>query len=159
MSLKYRATKFDLANEIQVKALMESAWNCKLHHFPHLFAVDWYAERDDKIKAFVEFKQRSFKSTERKIVHLNTAKKFWALSRFSYIAPAFFVVRFADGVVKFIDVSKVDDQKREIAGEYNRWGPGKHDLEEMICVPIADMIELKKPPRVIQGASTTKGTK
>lgn len=142
MSLRYRATARDLANEDAVAVEIQEKWQCKLTHLPHLFHVDWMAERNDKLVAFIEFKQRTYKASDKPFVHLNTAKKYKYLSMLSYTAPAFFVVRFADGVTKYINVNHIDDSKRVIAGEYNRWGPGKHDLEEMIVIPLSQMTDL-----------------
>ena len=142
MSLSYRASQKDLDNEAAVASEIQDKWDCKLTHLPHLFHVDWMAERKNKLVAFVEFKQRTYAASNRPYVHLNTAKKYRYLSMLSYVAPAFFVVRFADGVTKFINVKDIDDSKREISGEYNRWGPGKHDLEEMIIIPLRDMNDL-----------------
>lgn len=142
MSLKYRATAQDLENEARVAAEIEEKWNCKLTHLPHLFHVDWMAERNDKLVGFIEFKQRTYKASEKPYVHLNTAKKYRHLSMLSYTAPAFFVVRFADGVTKWVNVNDIDDSHRTVSGEYNRWGEGKHDLEEMIIIPLRDMNDL-----------------
>lgn len=142
MSLSYRATAADLANEAAVAAEIEQKWNCKLTHLPHLFHVDWMVERNDKLVGFIEFKQRTYKAAEKPYVHLNTAKKYRYLSALSYTAPALFVVRFADGVTKWINVSEIDDNNRTVSGEYDRWGPGKHDLEEMIVLKLEDMNDL-----------------
>lgn len=142
MSLAYRATAHDLDNEARIAAEIEQAWQCKLTHLPHLFHVDWFAERKDKLVAFIEFKQRTYAASEKPYVHLNTAKKYRYLSGLSYIAPALFVVRFADGVTKWVNVADIDDSARVTAGEYNRWGPGKHDLEEMILIPLEEMNDL-----------------
>jgi hypothetical protein len=61
----------------------------------------------------------------------------------SQVAPAFFVVKWADGVIKYIDITKVDATTTHLMGEYNRWGEGRHDLEECIRVPIANMTPLQ----------------
>lgn len=142
MTTKYRATQQDLDNEAAVAAEIEKKWQCKLHHLPHLYHVDWLVERNDKIIGFIEFKQRKYSAADRSYIHLNTAKKYKHLSMLSYIAPAIFMARFADGVTKYINVADIDDSHREVSGEYNRWGPGKHDLEEMIRIPLGDMQNL-----------------
>lgn len=139
----YRATAEDFANEDAAQALIEQAWNCQLHHLPALFHVDWYAERGDKLVAWVEFKQRKLPSTQMLYVILNVNKKYKHLMALSQVAPAFFVVKWADGVIKYIDIKKVDATTTHMMGEYNRWGDGRHDLEECIRVPIADMTLLQ----------------
>ena len=138
-SLDYRATPKDLTNEIQLQADIEKAWDCKLHHLPHLYHVDFYAERDDNLVAWVEVKQRSCSSTKYRTVFMNTGKKFRHLNALSNTAPAMFVVRWADGVTKYIDVTDVHPDWLGIGGENNRWGQGEHDHEAVFEIPISLM--------------------
>lgn len=135
-SLAYRATATDLANELQLQADIQKAWDCKLHHLPHLYHVDFYAERADDIVAWIEVKQRSCTSTQYPTVFMNTGKKYKHLMALSQTAPAIFVVRWSDGVTKYLDVSDVHPDWLSVGGENNRWGQGQHDHEPVFEVPI-----------------------
>ena len=138
-SLDYRARPKDLANEIQLQADIEKAWDCKLHHLPHLYHVDFFAERNDDLVAWIEVKQRSCSSTQYPTVFMNTGKKFRHLNALSNTAPAFFIVRWADGVTRYIDVTNVEPDWLGIGGENNRWGQGHHDFEPVFEIPIMFM--------------------
>ena len=138
-SLSYRATAQDLINEELIKTDIEKAWDCKLHHLPHLYHVDFYAERDDDLVAWIEVKQRSCTSTQYPTVFMNTGKKFRHLSALASTAPAFFVVRWADGVTRYISVADVHPDWLTVGGENNRWGRGQHDYEPVFEVPITLM--------------------
>ena len=139
MNLNYRATAYNLNNQSEVGEVIEDGWACKLHDLPHLFYVDWYAEREDKLIAWIEFKQYRQKSFDREHVWMNVNRKYKTLSGLSSVAPAFYFVRFDDGVLKYINVKNVGQYEIIEAGEYNRWGPGKHDLEPVYNIPIAEM--------------------
>jgi len=138
-SLGYRATSEDLANENSVKADLERAWNCTLHHLPHLYHVDFFAERDNDLVAWVEVKQRTCRSTDYDTVFLNQSKKWNHLHALSGSAPAFFVVRWADGVTRYLDISRVRLAWLSYGGENDRWGEGQHDHEAVFEVPIREM--------------------
>ena len=138
-SLNYRASADDLANENAIKQDLERAWRCTLHHLPHLYHVDFYAERDDKLLAWVEVKQRSCTSTKYPTVFLNRDKKYKHLIAHAHTALAFFVVRWADGVTRYMNVFDVRQEWLGVGGEHNRWGDGGHDLESVFEIPIDEM--------------------
>ena len=140
-SLQYRATSRDLTNETQLQSDIENAWDCKLHHLPHLYHVDFYAERADDLVAWVEVKHRSCSSTQYPTVFMNKGKKFRHLEALSSIAPALFVVRWSDGVTKYLNVTDVNTDWLSVGGENNRWGEGQHDHEPVFEIPI----DLMKP--------------
>ena len=142
-TLKYRATQSDLDNELTLKKLLEDKWHCTLNELPHLYHVDFYAERDDKLVAWIEVKQRSINSYQYSTVFLNKDKKYRYLVGLSFSEPAFFVVRWADGVTKFIDVSKVRDEWLSYGGENNRWESGANDYEPVYKIPIEEMDEVE----------------
>jgi hypothetical protein len=124
---------------MQLQADIEQAWKCKLHHLPHLFSVDFYAERDDNLVAWLEVKQRSCSSTKYATVFMNIGRKFRHLEALSLTAPAMFVVRWSDGVTKYINVKDVAPDWQSIGGENNRWGAGQHDYEPVYEIPISVM--------------------
>jgi hypothetical protein len=138
-SLNYRATSEDLAKENQLKRDLEQAWECTLHHLPHLYHVDFFAERSDDLVAWVEVKHRSCTSDQYPTVFRNEGKKFKHLQALSLTAPALFVVRWADGVTRFIDVAEVVPEWLSVGGERDRWGPGEHDFERVFEIPIGAM--------------------
>ena len=89
--------------------------------------------------AWVEVKQRSCASDQYRTVFMNVGKKFEHLVALSVVAPAFFVVRWADGVTRFIDVADVDSGWIGVGGEHDRWGAGRHDLEPVFEIPVERM--------------------
>jgi hypothetical protein len=134
-----RFTPEALANENAIKADLEKAWKCTLYHLPMYYHVDFFAERDNKLVAWVEVKQRNCSSTQYSTVFMNVDRKFRHLISHSETAPAFFVVRWADGVTKFIDVCDVKPEWLGEGGENDRWGPGEHDVEAVFLIPIDEM--------------------
>jgi hypothetical protein len=66
-------------------------------------------------------------------------RKFRHLTSHSETAPAFFVVRWSDGVTRFIDVCDVKPDWLGEGGENDRWGPGVHDMEAVFLIPIDEM--------------------
>jgi hypothetical protein len=141
-TLGYRASQSDLDNEKTLKQFLEAKWSCTLHELPHLYHVDFYAERDNKLVAWVEVKQRSTTSYKYPTVFLNKDKKYKYLRGLSFSEPALFVVRWADGVTKYIDVANVQEDWLSYGGENNRWGPGENDYEAVYEIPINEMLEV-----------------
>ena len=138
-SLGYRATSEDLANEDAIKKFLEQKWGCTLHHLPHLYNVDFYAERNNNLVAWVEVKQRSCTSDKYPTVFLNKGKKYKHLLALAHVANAFFVVRWADGVTAYINIFDVRKDWLTVGGEANRWGEGAHDFEPVFEVPVGEM--------------------
>ena len=134
-----RNTPEYMAREELLRADLEKAWNCKLHHLPMFYHVDFFAERDHALVAWVEVKQRNCTSTQYPTVFMNVDRKFRHLIAHSETAPAFFVVRWADGVTRFIDVCDVKPEWLGEGGENDRWGPGEHDMEAVFLIPIDEM--------------------
>ena len=137
-----RFTPEALANEDRMKADLEQAWECTLHHMPMYYHVDFFAERDHRLVAWVEVKQRNCPSTQYPTVFMNADRKYKHLLAHSETAPAFFVVRWSDGVTRFIDVRDVDQAWLGEGGENDRWGPGEHEVEPVFLIPIDEMREL-----------------
>jgi hypothetical protein len=134
-----RNTPENIARENQLKADLETAWNCTLHHLPQYYHVDFFAERDHALVAWVEVKHRNCTSTQYPTVFMNVDRKFRHLIAHSETAPAFFVVRWSDGVTRFIDVCDVKPEWLGEGGENDRWGPGEHDMEAVFLIPIQEM--------------------
>ena len=138
-TLDYRATEADLDNERTIQKLLEDKWACTLHPLPHLYHVDFYAERDNNLVAWIEVKQRNIDSTKYPTVFLNREKKFLHLKKLSFAQPAFFVVRWADQVTRFIEINKVREEWLSYGGENDRWGAGRNDYEYLYEIPINEM--------------------
>jgi Holliday junction resolvase-like predicted endonuclease len=129
----------NIARENLLKADLEKAWDCTLHHLPQFYHVDFFAERDGELKAWVEVKQRNCTSTQYPTVFMNVDRKFKHLIAHAETAPAYFVVRWSDGVTRFIDVRDVRPEWLGEGQENNRWGEGQHDREAVFHVPIDEM--------------------
>ena len=134
-----RNTPENMAREELLKADLEKAWDCTLHHLPQFYHVDFFAERDGKLKAWVEVKHRNCASTQYPTVFMNRDRKFHHLTAHSYTARSVFVVRWSDGVTRYIDVADVREEWLGVGGEMDRWGPGQHDVEPVFEIPIDEM--------------------
>jgi hypothetical protein len=134
-----RNTPENMAREDLLKADLEKAWDCTLHHLPQFYHVDFFAERDGKLKAWVEVKHRNCASTKYPTVFMNRDRKFHHLTAHSYTARSVFVVRWSDGVTRYIDVADVREDWLGVGGEKDRWGPGQHDVEPVFEIPIDEM--------------------
>jgi len=134
-----RNTPENIARENLLKADLEKAWDCTLHHLPQFYHVDFFAERDGVLKAWVEVKHRNCTSTKYPTVFMNRDRKFHHLTAHSYTARSVFVVRWSDGVTRYIDVADVREEWLGVGGERDRWGPGLHDVEPVFGIPIDEM--------------------
>jgi hypothetical protein len=134
-----RNTPDKMAREEILKADLEGAWGCKLHHLPQFYHVDFFAERDGVLVAWLEVKHRNCTSTQYPTVFMNRDRKFHHLTAHSYTARSVFVVRWSDGVTRFIDVADVQDDWLGVGGENDRWGVGQHDVEAVYHIPIQEM--------------------
>jgi hypothetical protein len=134
----------DKANEREVAALMARAWKWKIHYFGSMDRVDFWAEKDGKMRAVIELKSRTNPSTKFETVFLSS-RKWYDLTRWgeAHDCEAIFVVKFTD-VVMYIPLSKVDPRVNTAGGRAA--GYGYNDHEPLILVPVADMLELKEKP-------------
>lgn len=134
-------TDADTQNELKAKAIIEKAWRCTLHPYPHFHSIDWYAERDHHFVANVELKSRSHASDKYSTVYLNFRK--WLALTLAHVCsgvPSLFVVQFTDKI-KYIDTSNVDVRSHDIAGT-KKIVKANSDIEPIILVPICDMKEI-----------------
>ena len=134
-----RNTPDKMQREEILKADLERAWGCKLHHLPQFYHVDFFAEREGVLVAWVEVKQRNCTSTQYPTVFMNVDRKFKHLIAHAETAPAYFVVRWSDNVTRFIDVRDVRSEWLGEGQESNRWGVGEHDREAVFLIPIDEM--------------------
>lgn len=138
------ADEADRANEEEVRAAVEAAWNVDLKRYGgHFDAIDFYAVRAGKIAAHVEIKSRSHASGKFPTVFLNQRKWHSLLMTWLYTGlPSIFVVRFTDGI-RWIDVREVDARKIRMGG-CSRVVKAKSDVEPVIEVPVDQMNTLKR---------------
>jgi Holliday junction resolvase-like predicted endonuclease len=64
----------DEQNERDVARLLEKKWNCKIRKFGKLDPIDWWAERNNKVVAFIELKCRNVPSTKYDTVFVTLRK-------------------------------------------------------------------------------------
>ena len=130
------------AHEDAMQRRLETAWSCQLFRLGQFDHCDWRAERNGQTVAWVEYKKRSSSSTAFNNVYLNKNKKFDYLLKLSHSHPALFVVEWADGVVKWVDIRDVDSSQIVQAGDLRFAGARSGDIEPMILLPINKMITL-----------------
>lgn len=81
--------------------MLESRWRCKLRKFGKLDPIDWWAERDGKVVAFVELKCRKIPSTKYSTVFVTLRKWLDLLRAHEWTidgVPALIVVRWTDRI-------------------------------------------------------------
>lgn len=128
--------------EDELAALLEAAWGCNLHRFPHFSPVDWYGERFNALCAVLEAKVRTAASDTYPTVYFALRKQTsLQLVGGGFGVPALFVVRFTDGI-RWINANDAGGYPVRIAGRRDRGRP--HDLEPLIEVPIDAMTKLKE---------------
>lgn len=91
----------DENNEREVAAILERRWRCKLRKFGKLDPIDWWAERDGKVVAFVELKCRNIPSTKYATVFVTLRKWLDLLRAHEWTidgVPALIVVRWTDRI-------------------------------------------------------------
>ena len=91
----------DEDNEREVAAMLESRWRCKLRKFGKLDPIDWWAERDGKVVAFVELKCRKIPSTKYSTVFVTLRKWLDLLRAHEWTidgVPSLIVVRWTDRI-------------------------------------------------------------
>jgi len=136
------ATKIDVHNEQDAMVALAQGWDCEIKPFGRLCPVDFYAIRDGRLVAVIESKSRTHNSNAFPTVFLNV-RKWLALSLASVGlgVPAIFVVDFADGVRKWININGIDVGKVSIAG-CRQTVKSHTDIEPVIEVPVAKMHQL-----------------
>lgn len=130
-------TARDRANEQEVAAVLEAAWNCTLRPFGHFAAIDWFAVRGGVPVAVVELKCRNCSSDSSTSVMLNVRK--WLALNLAGVGlgvPAIFVVRFTDGI-RWVAVGP-EPLPLRMAGDPRRPDPIGRS-EPVLEVPIASM--------------------
>jgi hypothetical protein len=135
-------TRLDDINERRVKGRLEDAWQCTLHRYPRLHAVDWYAERDQRVVGHVEIKTRSHDAGTFPTVYLNFRKyATLTLLELATGVPSTFVAAYTCGTVKWVRLADVAADVLTIAGTH-KLVKSSSDREPMINVPLNLMKDL-----------------
>lgn len=131
--------RVDVDNENAAARRLEAAWAVKLHRYPRLHTVDWYAERADELVGYAEIKVRTCTATTYPTVYLSLRKysSLMMLENATGIRSTF-VAGFACGALLWTPIRDVDARQIIIAGRSDRGRP--EDREPMILVPIPGMI-------------------
>lgn len=137
-------TANDLERQVAVAALLEQRWQWELHSFGDLNPVDWWAEQDNRIKAFLELKVRTYSRDDFGDVWF-AMRKWLALTMTAsaFGVQGIFVVQFTDALL-WIDIADVSGHPDTIKiGIGERRGRGlPNDREPVIHVPIVFMEEV-----------------
>jgi len=107
--------------------------------FAPLCPIDWYAERYDRMVGLLERKSPREPMGAHKNVLLNVRK--WlalTMGATGLGVPAIFVVRWNDGNVRWLPLSRIDASKHRIGG-CKRIVKSAADIEPVIEVPVDSM--------------------
>jgi hypothetical protein len=132
-------TPEDKKVEREISDILEKEWDCKIHDFGGDFSpIDSYAEKDGRLLAWLEYKNRSHSSKLYPTVFLNSHK--WLalqLARAGHAGAAgLFVVKFTDGIF-WIPVGDIPTVSYKIMGRRDRGAVS--DIVPVIEVPISLM--------------------
>ena len=152
------AVEGDKKNERSAQQLIEECWGCKLHRWPDLHPIDWYAEADGRMVAMLEMKGRTHTSTHFPTVFLNFRKWSVMMAQCSMAKlPAIFVVRFTDEI-RWVPLPRINPNATNgyirIAGCSERV-KSDTDIEPIIEVPVRDMLPLTKQHGALQALRRT----
>ncbi len=138
-----RTNEYAQEAEAEVCRAIERVTGATVHHFGALAPIDAYASRDGRVVAWLEIKVRSHASTKWKHVFLSV-RKWWYLMTAELFqeVPAFFVVRFTDGI-RYIRVTDIDPRNMRVV-KANRAYQSRNDREVVILVPVEKMRRLGK---------------
>lgn len=137
------STESDRANQIEA-ATAFVRWlgtGSEVKEFGKLCPIDYYSLRHGRMDSVLEVKCRTHEVGRYETVFLNVRK--WLALQMASVAfgiPAYFVVRFTDGI-RHIDLGSVDASRHRIAGT-TRKVKSHTDQEPVIDVPVHSMREI-----------------
>lgn len=136
-------TPEDIAAEEEVAKVVEQVFDCKMHRWGMMAAIDWYATRQGRVVSSLELKTRTHATNKYDTVFLNCRKWFaMQLAQLAWGHKAVYVVKFTDGIY-WINLNDVDPRRMEMGG-CARIVKSSTDYEPVILVPVAAMKPLKK---------------
>lgn len=134
----------DASVEDLVRQHLADRWQCEVIEYPQFHGIDWYAVRDKKVIANIEFKGRKHVSGKYPTVYLSQNKYLTLLvSTIATNVAGLFVARWADGLVRMVDVTQLIPGNLQVAGAGRlRNGETRLAVEPMIEIPVSQMMEL-----------------
>lgn len=135
---RVRANAYSDACEEDVKRAIEPKWDCELHWFPRMFAIDFFAERKGRLVGLIEVKGRVYGVGDHPFVWLNVRK--WLalnMAQAGLGVRAIFAVRFADEI-RYLPVNEIDGTRLRIGGQIHN-AKYRSDREPLIEVPVKQM--------------------
>ena len=131
-------TAEDTANEETLKARIEKAWDCELHRFGKLCAIDFYALRHNRMVGLVEIKSRDYAIGRYPTAMLNVRK--WLalmLGHQGLGVPAIFVAGYHDAA-RWIPITEVNTSDIRMGGTL-RLVKSHTDIEPIIYIQLSSM--------------------
>jgi len=137
-------TEQDEQNERDVARFLERIWNCNIHKFGKLDPIDWWAERDGEVVAFVELKCRNIRSTKYSTVFVTLRKWLDLLRAHMWTVngvPSLIVVRWTD-CIGYMDVTTLPPGRLSVLRR--REHRAEQDTEPAWEVPIDSFVKIKE---------------
>jgi len=101
MTRKMYETEEDLKRESQLADEISNRWNCDLHKLPLQYHLDYVAERDKEIRAFLELKCRTFEMDKYPTFMISLSKMMWSKLLFGASGKeTFLIVRWTDKIAR-----------------------------------------------------------
>jgi hypothetical protein len=128
------ASAADRFGQAEVAELLARQWGCEVRLFGPLCPIDYYALRNGRLAAVIEYKGRSHAFAKHPTVFLNVRK--WLalmLAETGLGVPAVFVVRFTDGLW-WVRVARINASAVALGGCAGQV-KSHTDVEPVIHVP------------------------
>lgn len=131
-------TDADERNEYEVAKILEKKWKCNIRKFGKLDPIDWWAERDNKVVAFIELKCRNIPSTKYDTVFV-TLRKWLDLLRAREWStdgvPSLIVLKWTDKI-GYLDVTQIPPGTMSVLRR--REHRAEQDVEPAWEIPVKD---------------------
>jgi hypothetical protein len=138
----------DAAIEALARQELGAMWGCEVVEYPMFHAIDWYCVIDNRIVGHVEFKGRNHPVGQYPTVYMSQRKylTLW-LSELATGVPSFFVVRWGDGTMRYLPISRVATGAPVVKGAGKlRNGEARLSVEPLFEVPVNDMLPIGGAP-------------
>lgn len=101
MSRKHYESNEDLKRESELADEIAMRWNCDLHKLPLQYHLDFVAERDGQIRAFLEFKCRTFEMDKYPTFMISMSKMLTARLMFGVSGKdTYLIVKWTDKIAR-----------------------------------------------------------
>lgn len=129
-------TAGDLDREARIGARISAAWHVTLCKMPGPYPIDWYAERQGRVIAWVELKTATYPSDRYGTAVISLRKLEELLGHSAWGRAGLFVVAFTDGAW-YIEAREIDKSHAEVLARRHNRRP--EDTEPVVKVPLTDM--------------------